>query len=48
MPKEGIISVGYTTQKYIKYKGILEIFIAKQYPVVLASVSQHDHSQMRT
>lgn len=32
------------TQKYIKYKVImLEIFIAKQYVVVLTLVSQHDH-----
>ena len=43
MPNADIISVGYATQKFIKYEGILEIFIAKQYVVVLALVSQHDH-----
>lgn len=43
VPNADIISVGYTTQKFIKYKAMLDISIAKQYVVLLALVFQHDH-----
>lgn len=43
VPNGDVISVGYTTPKLIKYEHILEILMAKQYVVILALVSQHDH-----